>query len=80
MPSLSRFTLIYYSYISAFLHHAILPASLYLAKPPQFASSNAAPNAIKAQTLPQFWRRLPILQGGITRPSYHSHIIALQPQ
>ena len=39
----------------------ISTASLYMAKPPQSASSNAVPNAIKAQMLPQFWRRLPIL-------------------
>ena len=42
------------NYISAFLHHAIITAYLYIAKPPQSASSNAVPNVIKAHTLPQF--------------------------
>ena len=55
VPSLSMSTLsllpINKYIISAFLHHAIIPASLYMAKPPQLASSNAVPNAIKAQTL-----------------------------
>ena len=67
------------NYISVFLHHAIITAYLHTAKPSQSASSNAVPNVIKAQTLPQFWRRLPILQDDITHPFYHSRIIVLQP-
>ena len=38
--------------IPAYLHHAITASSLYMVKPPQSASSNAVPNAIKAQKRP----------------------------
>ena len=61
-------------YISAFLHHAIITTvhlSIWV-KPPQSVSSNAVPNAIKAKTLPQFWRMLPILQLKVT---LHIHLI-----
>ena len=40
-------------YLCTLLHHAIITASLYMAKPPQATSSNAVPNAIKAKMLPQ---------------------------
>ena len=66
IPSLLRSTLsllTHNNYISAFLHQAIITASLYMTKPPQSASSNAVSNA---QMLPKFWRRLPVLQGDIS--------------
>ena len=64
------------NYISTFLHHAIITASLYMAIPPQSASSNEVPNAIKAQTLPKFWRRLLFFK--VTLPFHIIILISLR--
>ena len=65
------------------LHFFTTLSSLHLSTWPNYLKLpllSAVPNAIKAKSLPQLWRQFPILQGYITSPFYHSHIIVLQSQ